>query len=135
LAGALELAAPEGYVRTFDQGPKLLRLLAEAAQRGIASAYVGHLLEAIGSSSMMCVDQTNGQLVPASAALSLTEPLTAREQEVLRLLEAGLLNRQIAERLVISVGTVKRHTGNIYGKLGVASRTQAILRARDLDLI
>ena len=65
----------------------------------------------------------------------LVEPLTARELEVLRLLELGLANRPIADRLVVTVGTVKRHTGNIYGKLGVESRVQAVLRAKDLGLI
>jgi ATP/maltotriose-dependent transcriptional regulator MalT len=65
----------------------------------------------------------------------LIEALTARELEVLRLLGAGLHNREIAERLVVSVGTVKRHTANIYGKLGVDSRTRAIGRARNLGLL
>ena len=64
----------------------------------------------------------------------LVEPLTAREQEVLALVAAGCSNQDIAERLVITLHAVKKHTGNIYGKLGVTSRTQAIVRARDLRL-
>jgi ATP/maltotriose-dependent transcriptional regulator MalT len=65
----------------------------------------------------------------------LVEPLTGREAEVLRLLTAGLSNQQIAERLYLSEGTVKTHTHNLYGKLGVQSRTRAIARAKDLNLI
>ncbi len=65
----------------------------------------------------------------------LIEPLTERELEVLRLVSAGLANAEIAHRLCIANGTVKRHTNNIYGKLGVNSRTRAIARAEELGLI
>lgn len=71
----------------------------------------------------------------AMANQSLVEPLSAREIEVLQLIAAGLSNREIAERLVIAPGTVKRHSNNIYGKLDVRSRTQAVARARDLGLL
>ncbi|MBV7337477.1 response regulator transcription factor [Chloroflexi bacterium TSY] len=64
-----------------------------------------------------------------------TESLSERESEILRLISAGLSNREIAERLVIAVSTVKRHLSNIYGKLGVHSRTQAIKCARQLALL
>ena len=60
------------------------------------------------------------------------EPLSDRELEVLPLLAAGLSNRQIAERLVISVGTAKTHVHNILQKLEVSGRTKAIARAREL---
>ena len=63
------------------------------------------------------------------------EALTVRELEVLGLIAAGLTNRQIAEKLVISVGTVKSYTAQIYGKLNVNSRTQAVARARELTLL
>lgn len=66
---------------------------------------------------------------------SLVEPLSGREIEVLHLIAAGLSNREIAERLVIAPGTVKRHLNNIYGKLGVHSRTKAIAQARELGLL
>lgn len=65
----------------------------------------------------------------------LVEPLTARELEVLRLIAEGDSNQAIAEKLVITVSAVKKHTGNIYGKLAVGSRTQAISRARQLGLL
>ena len=64
-----------------------------------------------------------------AGAGALPEPLSAREQEVLRLIAAGLTNREIAETLVISPETVKKHTGSIYGKLGVRSRTEAAVKA------
>jgi LuxR family maltose regulon positive regulatory protein len=66
---------------------------------------------------------------------ALVEPLTEREQEVLRLLVAGASNQQIAAELVISLATVKKHVSNLLGKLGVASRTQAIARAREWSLL
>ena len=66
---------------------------------------------------------------------SLIEPLSAREIEVLQLIAEGLSNREIAQRLVIALSTVKVHTRNIYGKLGVKSRTQAVARARALGVL
>ena len=70
-----------------------------------------------------------------AAVGALTEPLTEREQAVLRLLAAGRSNRQIADELSLSVGTVKWYTGQLYGKLQVQSRTQAIARASELGLL
>jgi LuxR family maltose regulon positive regulatory protein len=65
----------------------------------------------------------------------LIEPLSERELEILRLIDDGQSNQAIADRLVITVGTAKWHISNIYGKLGVRSRTQALSRARELNLI
>lgn len=65
----------------------------------------------------------------------LVEPLTPRELEVLELVAAGLTNKAIAEELVLAVGTVKWYTGEIYGKLNVSNRTEAVARARELDLL
>jgi len=70
-----------------------------------------------------------------TAAQPLVEPLSEREIEVLQLIADGLSNAEIADKLVIAVGTVKRHINNIYGKLGVQSRTQAVARARELGLL
>ena len=71
---------------------------------------------------------------PRSTSQDLAEPLTEREVEVLRLLVAGHSNQAIAHELVVAVGTVKRHLNNIFGKLGVQTRLQAVARARDLGL-
>lgn len=65
----------------------------------------------------------------------LAEPLSSREVEVLRLIDQGLSNPEIAEKLVLAPSTVKTHINNIYGKLGVQSRTQAIKRAREIGLL
>jgi LuxR family maltose regulon positive regulatory protein len=65
----------------------------------------------------------------------IVEPLSQRELEVMRLLADGLSNQQIAARLYLSLRTVKFHTGNIYSKLGVKSRTEAVARARSLGLL
>jgi ATP/maltotriose-dependent transcriptional regulator MalT len=74
---------------------------------------------------------------PTSVTLTapLDEPLSRRELEVLHLIAYGLSNQQIAAQLAITEGTVKRHTSNIYGKLGVRSRTQALARSRLLNLL
>jgi LuxR family maltose regulon positive regulatory protein len=63
------------------------------------------------------------------------EILSAREVEVLRLIAAGATNQEVAETLILSLNTVKRHMGNILGKLNVTSRTQAALRARELGIV
>ncbi len=125
LAPAMRMAEPEGYVRLFvDYGLPMARLLQEAMERGAASDYAAHLLAAFGADT---ASLTAGQKLP--------EPLTPREQEVLELLAAGLSNREIAGKLVISSQTVKKHTGNLYAKLGVHSRAEAAARARDLKLL
>jgi LuxR family maltose regulon positive regulatory protein len=121
LERSLTLAEPEGYVRTFvDEGVPMVRLLRRAASQGVAPGYVSRLLAAFGR---------------AAGTPSLVEPLTAREREVLCLIAAGLKNQEIADRLVISVATVKRHVTNIYGKLGVSRRIQAIAQAQELGLL
>jgi LuxR family maltose regulon positive regulatory protein len=125
LERALRPAEPEGYVRLFvDLGLPMARLLQEARSRVVLPDYVARLLAAYGPSI------TLGRLERA-----LPEPLTTRELEILDLLAAGLTNREIGDRLFISPQTVKKHTGGIYGKLGVRSRTQAVARARELDLL
>ena len=71
---------------------------------------------------------------PHVANQALVEPLTPRELEVLALMAAGLTNQAIADELVVVVGTIKAHTNNIYSKLGVSNRTQAVARGRELGL-
>jgi LuxR family maltose regulon positive regulatory protein len=126
LERALRLAEPEGYVRLFaDLGLSMARLLQEARSRAVMPDYVATLLAAFGP-------ELAGS---ASTEVSLPEPLTSREQEILELVAAGLTNHEIAEKLVISSETVKKHTGNIYSKLDVGNRTEAVARARELDLL
>ena len=126
LERALRLAEPEDYVRRFaDLGLPMARLLQEARSREVMPDYVEKLLAAYNA----------GSVLPGPTEQTLPEPLTHREQEVLELMAAGLTNREIAEELVISPGTVKKHAGNVYGKLGVHSRTGAAARARELDLL
>jgi LuxR family maltose regulon positive regulatory protein len=126
LERALRLAEPEGYVRLFaDLGHPMSQLLREARSRDVMPDYVARLLAACGAD-------------PASAdarAGALSEPLSVREQEVLKLIAAGLTNREIAEALSISPETVKKHTGSIYGKLSVRSRTEAAVKARSLGVL
>jgi LuxR family maltose regulon positive regulatory protein len=124
LAEAVQRAAPEGYVRAFlDEDPRLIALLPEV--RSAAPAFVDQLLEAAGV----------GRLHPVTVTQALVDPLSERELEVLDLIAAGLSNSEIARRLFISPGTVKRHINHIYGKLAASSRTEAVAKARHLRLI
>ena len=133
LERALTMAEPEDYVRTFvDEGAPMAALLRRAATRGVAPAYLSKLLDALDAEAPMRRSPTG----PASPVVQpLEEPLSEREFEVLRLIAAGLSNREIAQDLVLATGTVKKHTNNIFTKLGVCSRTQAVAHARELGLL
>jgi len=139
LTEVLGLARPEGYVRVFaDEGPPmaaLLRSLISARQRGrVAAGSAGltaHLHRVIRA-FRPAREQTD---TAAFAVTALIEPLTARELEVLRLLVAGKPNREIAQELVVTLETVKKHASHIFDKLGAANRTQAVARARELGLL
>jgi LuxR family maltose regulon positive regulatory protein len=143
LERALALAEPEGFVRTFvDEGPPMARLLYEAVTRGLMPTYAGKLLAAFPETEAARATQaTTPRVVPSEPKLGerlaepLIEPLSEREQEVLGLLAEGLTNREIASRLFLSLNTIKAHTRNIYGKLDVHSRTQAVARARALGVL
>jgi LuxR family maltose regulon positive regulatory protein len=138
LAGALTLACPHGYVRVFaDEGPPMAALLARviAAQRsgsgfqaaaGVSLGYLARLRSAFGAEPA----EPHTAVVPG-----LIDPLTSRELEVLAMLAAGRSNQAIAGQLVVTLDTVKKHVSHIMGKLGAASRTEAVARARQLGLI
>jgi LuxR family maltose regulon positive regulatory protein len=129
---ALTLAEPEGFAQTFvDEGLPMARLLNEAASHGIAPDYIGRLLAGF---SGVEPEQT-GPSETRTPEPSLFEALSERELEVLQLIANGLTNQEIASRLFLSLNTVKAHTRNLYGKLGVHSRTQAVARARVLRIL
>ena len=139
LERALALAAPLGFVLVFlRHGAPMEALLREAAARGISAAYVGRLLSALTRGAR---DQ-EPKTTPAARPLphrplqtSLLEPLSKRELEVLQLLASSLTGPEIAAELFVSVGTFRTHTKNIYAKLGVHSRMEAVERARGLELV
>lgn len=127
LGEALTRGAPEGYVRSFvDLGPVMGSLIQEAAAQGITPEYADDLLSALGVSEAMS---------PPPQAQPLIEPLSERELEVLALVAEGLSNREVGSRLHIAESTVKSHLNHVYGKLAVDNRTQAVAKARALNLI
>jgi len=132
LERALTLAEPGGFIRIFvDEGPPMARLLYEAATRGIAPDYARRLLATFPVAEPEQADPSKTQ----ASKSELVEPLSERELEVLQLIAKGLTNQEIASRLFLSLNTIKVHTRNIYGKLGVNSRTQAVARARALGIL
>jgi LuxR family maltose regulon positive regulatory protein len=130
LKDALSLSEAEGYVRTYaDRDAPMAQLLAQVAAQGFMPDYTARLLAAFDGT-------TKGKEQEAGIALSsLIEPLSKRELEILKLVAQGLSNREISERLVLALSTVKGHNQNIYGKLGVQRRTEAVARARELGLL
>jgi LuxR family maltose regulon positive regulatory protein len=139
LAEALSLAAPEGYIRVFaDEGPSmaaLLRSLIGARRRGripslsrTAQEHLHRIAGAFGPS--MGRAEEEGRSIGG-----LIEPLTDRELEVLRLIAAGKRNREIAQELVVTLETVKKHVTHIFDKLGAGNRTEAVAHAQELGLI
>ncbi len=140
LAQALMLGSPQGYVRVFaDEGAPMAasvaRLVAaqkaDQAARDIPLGYLAQLLRAFGREPAA---PGTGRAA-AAAVPGLAEQLTAREREILALLAAGTPNPRIAEQLVVSLDTVKKHVSHVLGKLGAANRTEAVTRARQLGLI
>lgn len=127
---ALELARHEGYRLLFlQEGPAVIPLLDAV----IRDQTVPEHLKMVAR-QLLDEFEKRDETIPAQIATDLAEPLTPRELEVLELIAAGDSNQTIAEQLVISLSTVKKHTSNIFGKLDVSSRTQAAARARELRL-
>ncbi|MBK8899698.1 MAG: LuxR family transcriptional regulator [Anaerolineaceae bacterium] len=117
---ALSLAEPAGLLRTFvDEGQPVAALLNKLSP----TPYLNRILSAFA----------RPESPPANRLL--VEPLSERELEVLRLMAEGCSNREIADKLIFTIATAKKHAEHIYGKLGVNSRTQAIARAREIDLL
>ena len=140
LSRALSLAQPEGYIRLFvDEGAPIAHLLVQMRRRPpggqpASTHYREHLLALLGGAHDE--DGTHeAVVVPGPGMYPLGEPLSERELEVLRLIVAGCSNREIADRLVIAVSTVKWYVNTIYGKLQVESRAKAIAAARELNIL
>jgi LuxR family maltose regulon positive regulatory protein len=135
LARAVSLAQSGGYVRVFlDEGKpieSLLKIGIKKWENHSLRAYARKLLAAFYEGEA----ERPAPLPRTPQGDTLIEPLTERELEVLHLVAVGCSNREIADKLVISVRTVKKHVENIHGKLGVRSRTQAAARARELKLL
>ncbi len=144
LERALALAEPEGYHQLFvDEGPPMAALLRKLKAEGASlkldeggrpalsqaegrAEYSEKLLAAFGKQ-----EPHPSSFIPQPSF----EPLSEREVEVLQLIAEGLTNPEIASRLYLSLNTVKVHTRNIYGKLGIHNRTQAVTRARALGIL
>ena len=150
LERVLTLAEPEGFLRVFvDEGKPMLSLIADFrsllhnrlstesnARKNRLLAYTTRLLSAFTVQPAVAgFDQPSSTSPQTTIKDSLIEPLSDREIQVLRLLSAGLSSTEIAEKLIISANTVRSHMKNIYGKLNVHSRYQAVERARELKLL
>jgi LuxR family transcriptional regulator, maltose regulon positive regulatory protein len=137
LARVLPLAEAQGYARLFlDEGRPMARLLYRAGRQGIAPTYANRLLAMIPTQEGATEGSRPSSSTPTAPGVQpLIEPLTERELEVLALLAERLSNAEICQRLVISLPTVKSHTSNLYSKLGVSSRKEAVARARALGIL
>jgi LuxR family maltose regulon positive regulatory protein len=143
LSLALSLARLEGYKRLFlDMGNPLLELLEQSTMRAAAAKstysaddYVHDLLGAFQQEKEVQRGRAMKAASLAQLGGALVDPLTNREQEILQLLAEGLSNKEIADRLIVAPSTVKQHLKNIYSKLDVHSRTQAVTRGQELNLI
>jgi len=134
LERALKLAEPEGYVRIFlDEGTVMETLLRKAVANEIMPDYTGRLLSVFEAERKGIGEETPRFTPPGS--LSLIEPLSQRELDILRLFKTELSGPEIAQELVIALSTVRTHTKSIYSKLNVNSRRAAVKRAIELGLI
>jgi LuxR family maltose regulon positive regulatory protein len=142
LEGALNLAKKSRRKRPFlDAGPQMAALLERLSRQGRFGDYINAILSAQDRHKALTPDQASSRRSylapkrPSDAAQALDEPLTNRELDIVHLLADRLSNKEIAEQLFISPGTVKSHTNSIYRKLAVRNRQQAIDKAKEIGLI
>jgi LuxR family maltose regulon positive regulatory protein len=138
LAETLDLACPQGYVRVFaDEGEPMAALLARLitgrTAGGAVSVPLGYLTSL--HRALNRPPGPAGSRAAAGARPGLIEPLTNRELEVLAMLATGKSNQAIADELVVTVDTVKKHVSHLLDKLAAANRTEAVARARSLSLL
>ena len=135
LQQAVECAWPGGFIRVFvDLGPPMQSMLLGLAQRGFAAENVQSILAAFPEPQMKTATAGAESAIQAANA-RLVEPLTDRELEVLALLRQRLSHKEIARMLGLSPSTVKRYTVNLYGKLGVGKRSDAVIKAETLGIV
>jgi LuxR family maltose regulon positive regulatory protein len=138
LERAIIIAQPGGFIRTFvDIGPQMSGMLLQLASQGVAVHYIKRILSAFPESEIKQVSLNDdpAYLVRESSKTILVEPLTRRESEILLQMSARFTNKEIADNLTISILTVKKHTGNIYRKLGVKKRGEAVDKAKALGIL
>ncbi|HQY31035.1 MAG TPA: LuxR C-terminal-related transcriptional regulator, partial [Thermomicrobiales bacterium] len=130
LTEALVFAEPEGYARLFlDEGPPMFELLRRVPTHSPMAGYAKRLL--VQSRQAAPSPVASGAMFGQAGY----EQLTTREVEILRLVASGMRNQEIADQLFIGLATVKRHLANLYGKLGVQHRTEALVRAKEMGLL
>jgi LuxR family transcriptional regulator, maltose regulon positive regulatory protein len=139
LQQAVDLAQLGGTIRVFaDLGKPMQVMLCQLRNQGYPAKMIERILDAF-SGSAASLDRKDLTAEPERSArlgnASLPEPLTPRELDILNLMRGPLSNKEITQKLCISYATVKRHTINIYGKLGVNSRKEAITRAIELLIL
>ena len=132
LERALSLAEPEGYVRIFVDEGESMRWLLEKQAHGEGRQPIGYAAKLLAAFAQPATILPSTVRHPQSA---LIEPLSERELEVLQHIAEGLTNREIADRLYLSLFTVKAHARSIYDKLDAHSRTQAVAKARELGVL
>jgi LuxR family maltose regulon positive regulatory protein len=139
LKQAVDLARPGGFIRVFaDHGEPMQAMLHRLAEQGHSVVTIGCILAAFPGEdkhSVASVSPTQPRRQPSPRNSALAESLTPRELEVLNLLQGPSSIKEIAQKLNISYATAKRHTINIYGKLSVNQRWNAVARAEELNIL
>jgi len=131
LRRALDLAARDHYLRLFrEEGDALARIYQRMDKGPLPVAFTEALDRLLTVEPVPAASSA-----PARAAISLPEPLSQREIEVLKLINEGHANKVIAEKLAVAPTTIKAHIRNLYGKLGVSSRTAALAKAREAGIL